>query len=195
MTSWGRGKYGQSGGAAVAAGLDALAGREGLYYRSSPHSDRGFQARLTYVLDHRGGGEALHRHGLRPDVRRVVGWLTGDIKPRASTRDQVDAAYREMRRQNMARSLKSRLGREGRGTRVTVQPLPASQVPQDRQSRQEQFEDREVTVRPDTWAKLVDAWEEEDWEEMDDVWMDDVAGDMGSPPEAYYEVAHVGFSA
>lgn len=194
MTSWGRGKYGQSGGQAVAARLDAMV-PDGLYYRSSPHSDRGFEARLRYVLEHRGGGEALHAHGVRPDVGRVVGWLTGDIKPRRSTREGVDAAYREMRRENVARSLKGRLAGGGRGTRVTVEPLPPAQVPLNKATRQNQFETREVTVRPDTWRKLVDAWEEEDYDTMDDVWIDDVASDMGSPPEAYYEVAHVGFSA
>lgn len=195
MTKWGHGKYGTSGGRAVAARLDALAGDGGLYFRSSPDSERGFQARLRYVLEHRGGGEALNRAGLKPDVDRVVGWLLADTKPTRRSREGVDAAYRELRRQNVARSLRGRLTRP---IRVTVEPLPASALPTDRQTRQQQFVDegdREVTIRPSTWHQFIDAWEDEDYDTMDDVWMDDVAGDMDSPPEGWFEVQHVGFSA
>jgi hypothetical protein len=159
--------------------------------RSDPLSDRGFEARLRYLLEHRGGGEAIHAAGLHPRPARVVDWLTGDISPRAQTRRQIDQAYQALRRRNVARSLKARLAG---GRRVTVDPLPASAVPPEKQVRQGQFDEREVSVSGSTFDRLVDAWEDDDQDDMDDIWVDDVAGDMGSPPEAYYEVAYVGFS-
>lgn len=192
MTSWGRGKYGATGGQLVAAQFDRMTG-DG-FFKSSPDSERGFEARLTYVLKHGGGGEALHAAGVKADKSRVTDWLTGDIKPSRKTRAGVDAAYRQLRRQNLARKLKGRLSRKGTGTRITVEPLPASEVPADRQVRQGMFDDREINVRAPEWNALVDAWADGDDDALDDAWMD-VADDLGSPPEAYYEVSHVGFSA
>lgn len=189
MPRWGRGKYGTTGGEQVGGAFDAYARAGDI--RSDPQSERGFEARLRYVLEHRGGGEALHAAGVKADQARVVGWLTGDITPRRATRAAVDQAYRGMRRRNVARALKAQL--KG-GRRATVSPLPSSAVPPDRQVRQGQFEDREVSISGETFARMVDAWEDDDDDYLDDLWMDDVAGDMSSPPEAYWEVSHVGFS-
>lgn len=189
MPRWGRGKYGRSGGQAIGEKFDqfADAGR----IRSDPMSARGFEARLRYLLERRGGGEALAAQGVRPRQQQVVDWLTGDVTPRRSTREAVDRAYLGLRRRNVARSLRGRLS-EGR--RVTVQPLPDTAVPQHQKVRQGQFQDREVTIRPATFDRMVDAWEDGDQDELDDLWVEDVASDMGSPPEAYYEVQYVGFS-
>lgn len=191
MTEWGRGKYGESGGRHIARAFDAYAADR--FFKSDPDSARGFEARLRYLLQHRGGGEAMHREGLRPTTGRVVDWLTGDVRPNRATRERIDRAYRHLRRENIARGLKHRLARDGRGTRVTVEPLAPSKVPPEQRRRQAQFEDREVTIRPREWSRYVDAWADGDDDALDDAWMD-TAGDLGSPPEAYYEVGHVGFS-
>lgn len=188
MPSWGHGKYGESGGRKIGEAFDRFAADS--YFRSSPDSERGFEARLRYLLQHGGGAEAMHAQGLRPTTGRVVDWLTGDVRPTRQTRARMDAAYRQVRRRNVARALKQKLST---GRRVTVEPLPASRVPADQRRRQAQFSDREVTIRPSGWNGLVDAWEDDDLEGLDDEWMD-IAGDMGSPPEAYYEVGHVGFT-
>lgn len=191
MPSWGHGKYGESGGRKIAAAFDGWAAEK--FFRSDPDSARGFEARLNYLLQHRGGAEAMHAQGLRPTTGRVVDWLTGDVRPNRATRARVDQAYREVRKRNVARQLKAQLARDGRGTRVTVEPLAPSAVPADQRRRQAQFEDREITIRARDWNAFVDDWVDDDYDAMDDDWMD-VAGDMGSPPEAYFEVSHVGFA-
>lgn len=192
MPSWGRGKYGESGGRHIAAAFDRYAA--GAFFKSDPDSARGFEARLNYLLKHEGGGEAMASAGLRPKTGQVVDWLTGDVRPNKGTRERVDKAYRSLRGKNIARGLKHKLARDGRGTRVTVEPLPPGKVPPEQRRRQAQFQDRETTIRPRDWNRFVDAWADGDDDALDDAWMDDVAGDLGSPPEAYFEVSHVGFA-
>lgn len=190
MPSWGRGKYGQSGGRAVAARFEELSGG---FYRSSPDSGRGFEARLRYLLEHGGGGEALHAAGIKARPDRIVDWLTGDVTPSAKTRRGVDQAYQGLRRRNVARGLRSQF-RSSR--RVSVQPLPHRVLPAPKQRRGQQFEQesgREFAVSASQWDRLIDAWEEGDADQLDDEWMDVVDQDAGSPPERYYEVAYVGF--
>lgn len=190
MNKWGRGKYGTTGGQAVAARFEDLSGG---FIKSSPDSARGFKARLNYLMKHEGGGEALLAAGVKPRPKKIVDWLTGDVKPGAKSRRGVDEAYRALRRRNMARALRAKF-RHSR--RVTVQPLPYGKLPAQKQKRGQQFEqqpDKSFTVSPGQWDDLIDQWEEGDQEGLDESWMDVVDADAGSPPEAFYEVAYVGF--
>lgn len=189
MAEWGHGKYGPTGGELIRDAFDAYA--RSRLIRSDPNSRRGVSARLNYLTSHRGGVEALQAQGLAARPRTLRGWLAGLVVPRRSSREAIDRAYRELRIRNVARELRRRLAD---GRRITVEPLPADAVPHTKQTRQGQFDDREVFVDGGTWARFVDAWEDDDDRYMDDIWMDDVCGDLGSPPEAYYEVAHVGFT-
>lgn len=188
MPEWGHGKYGPTGGELIAAAFDQYA--EGKFFRSDPMSPRGFRARLRYLQEHRGGMDLLQQHGVKARPRSVRAWLAGAVAPRRSTREAVDAAYRQLRRHNIARALRRRLAD---GRRITVEALPPDAVPVHQQTRQQQFDDREAYVSGATWARFVDAWEYQDWGGMDDLWMD-VCDDLGSPPEGYYEVSHVGFT-
>lgn len=188
MPSWGHHEYGPTGGELIGEAFDRWA--EGRFFASSPDSKRGFQARVTYLLQHRGGVEAMAARGITPKGSRVVEWLTGDVRPQRKTRAGIDAAYREVRRHNLARTLRTTLAD---GRLVSVEPLDPSQVPADRRTRQAQFEDREFRIGGRDWTRFVDAWEDDDANRLDQVWMD-VAADLGSPPEAYWEVSHVGFA-
>lgn len=189
MPEWGHGQYGPSGGELIGDAFDAYASSR--FFRSDPNSRRGFAARLNYLLGRRGGADALARQGMSPRPRQVRQWLAGLVSPRRSTRAAVDRAYRELRLHNVARDLRRKLAS---GRRITVEPLPPDAVSHRSATRQGQFDDREVWVSGALWAQFVDAWEEGDQEGMEDLWMDDVCSDLGSPPEGYYEVAHVGFT-
>lgn len=185
---WGQGKYGDTGGEKIAAAFDAWAADR--FFRSDPMSARGFKARLRYLAEHRGGMERLARQGMTPRPRQLRQWFAGTVTPRRSTRAAVDRAYRQLRLRNVARALRVKLAG---GRRITVEPLDPSAVPANRQVRQAQFDDRETWVSGAKWARFVDAWEVDDMDHMDALWMD-VCDDLGSPPEAYWEVAHVGFT-
>jgi hypothetical protein len=193
VPSWGHGKYGTSGGRLIAERFDELTA--GRFFASPAESPRGFEARLRYLLGTDSGARALADAGVgKRGQRQFVDWLTGDVTPTPATMRSVDTAYRRTRRQNVARDLKRRLARDGRGTRITVEVLPPSVFPPDQHTRRSQVEDRETNVRPTMWNRLVDAWAAENFDVMDDAWMD-ICDDLGSPPEEYFEVAHIGFSA
>lgn len=194
MAEWGRGegKHGTPGGRLIAARFDQLVA--GSFIASAPDTQRGFRARLEYLLRTESGARAMADADIGRNVRQVTDWLTGDVKPTRATMEKVDAAYRKARTENVARDLKRRLANGGRGTRITVEPLSPRDVPKDHRRRQAQLEDREINIRPPRWAQFVDAWAEDDSEAMDTLWMD-TCDDISSPPELYFEVAHIGFSA
>ncbi|MER7757803.1 transcriptional regulator [Kitasatospora sp. NPDC097643] len=157
-------------------------------------SKRGMAARLKYLTERKGGADAMQRAGLSPSRETMRRWLKGTQQPGPANRHKIESAYRDLRSKNVARTMKARLSKDGRGTRVSVTPLPASAVPTNKQTRQGQFEDREMTIRPGDWNRAVDLWANDDMSGLEEWWMD-IAGDLGSPPEAYFEVAHIGFSA
>lgn len=191
MAEFGHGKYGATGGQLIGARFDAYAAEH--MFKSTPDSARGFRARLRYLDNLKSGSAALADRGIGKGGRRQINaWLSGSVRPRASTKAAVDQAYREVRRANIARVMGERLRRGGRGTVISVQPLPASALPPSHQRRQAQLEDREVRVRPQMWDRMISAWLRGDAAALDDAWMD-VCEDISSPPELYYEVAHVGF--
>jgi hypothetical protein len=193
VPSWGHGKYATSGGRLIAARFDELTA--GAFFASPAESPRGFEARLRYLLGTDSGARALAAAGIgKGGKAQFVDWLTGDVVPTRATMRHVDTAYRGTRRRNVAADLKRRLARDGRGTKITVEVLPPDRFPPEQRNRRRQVEDRETTVRPSMWNRLVDAWAQGDFDEMDDAWMD-ICDDLGSPPEEYFEVAHIGFSA
>ncbi|MET7727542.1 transcriptional regulator [Streptomyces mirabilis] len=182
------GARGTKGSHAVAQKLDQLAG--GIV---TPVTEkRGFLARVRYLTRSGRQKEAAHRAGLDVKPRTIKAWLSGKGKPSKKSVEAVDRAYREVRRANVARHLKERLNREGRGTRVEIHPLDQSGVPQPRKRDIPTVEYRHLNVR--RWDNIVDAWEAGDEGALDDAWID-VIEDLGSQWGQYEYVTNVGFSA
>jgi uncharacterized protein YndB with AHSA1/START domain len=103
---------------------------------------------------------------------------------------QLETAYRQVRRHNVARHLLQRLNRQGRGTRVEFHPLNQFQVTRPHQ-RVVSF--RTLNVR--RWDRLVQAWAADDDEAMDEAWFDGITTDLGSDYGAYEYVTNIGFAA
>ncbi|MCG0069368.1 XRE family transcriptional regulator [Streptomyces sp. FBKL.4005] len=179
------GARGVKGSQAVAQKLDELAG--GI---ATPVTEkRGFLARVRYLTRSGRQREAARRAGFDVKPATVKNWFSGKSKPSRKSVEAVDRAYREVRRANVARHLKERLNREGRGTRVEIHPLNQSQVSRP---RQRVVEYRHLNVR--RWDRIVDAWEAGDEEALDDAWVE-VIVDLGSQWGQYEYVTSVGFSA
>lgn len=182
------GARGVKGSEAVARKLDELAG--GIV---TPVSEkRGFLARVRYLTRSGRQKESARRAGLDVTPRTIKSWLAGKSKPSKKNLEAVDKAYREVRHVNVARHLKERLNRDGRGTRVEIHPLDQSQVPQPRKRHIPHVEYRHLNVR--RWDNIVDAWEAGDERALDDAWIDVIA-DLGSQWGQYEYVTNVGFSA
>ncbi|MDX2802299.1 helix-turn-helix domain-containing protein [Streptomyces scabiei] len=179
------GAQGIKGSRAVARKLDELAG--GIV---TPVTEkRGFLARVRYLTRSGRQKEAAHRAGLAVTPRTIKSWLSGKSKPSKKSLEAIDKAYREVRHVNVARHLKERLNREGRGTRVEIHPLNQSGV---LPPRQRVVEYRHLNVR--RWDRIVDAWEAGDDGALDNAW-EDVIADLGSQWGQYEYVTNVGFSA
>lgn len=182
------GASGKPGGEAIAERLTELAG--GL--KLSATSERGLEARLKYLTNSPAGYQAMERAGISVTPRTLIAWLSGDRDPNKANRGLIDAAYADLRRRNVAKSLKKRLNNNGRGTRVEVHPInQAGVVP----SRQRDLEVRKVNIRPSQWDRLVDQWAAGDIDGMNDEWDDIAADTLGSDWGAYTEVAAIGFGA
>ncbi|MFD9883399.1 transcriptional regulator [Streptomyces alboflavus] len=182
------GKYGArgvKGHEAVARQLDALAG----YFTTPVTSRRGLLARLHYLTRSDHARQAARAAGLTVTERTLKAWLDGKRRPSQRNVERVEAAYRTVRRQNVARYLLRRLNAEGRGTRVEIHPLNQSQVPRP---RQRVVEFRSLNVRQ--WDALVRAWTDADDEALDDAWVEKIV-DLGSQWGQYEYVTNVGFAA
>ncbi|WP_406481969.1 transcriptional regulator [Streptomyces sp. NBC_01615] len=183
------GKYGArglKGHEAVARRLDALAG----FVATPVTVRRGLLARLHYLTRSDHARAAARDAGLTVTDRTIKAWLDGRRSPSKKNLDRIEAAYRTVRRHNVARYLLARLNREGRGTRVEFHPLNQSQVPRP---RQRVIEYRTLNVRH--WDRIVQAWVEDDDEALDDAWVSDVVVDLGSQWGEYEYVTNVGFAA
>ncbi|WP_327434566.1 transcriptional regulator [Streptomyces sp. NBC_01236] len=183
------GKYGArglKGHEVVARRLDALAG----FVATPVTVRRGLLARLHYLTRSDHARAAARDAGLTVTDRTIKAWLDGRRSPSAKNLDRIEAAYRTVRRHNVARYLLARLNREGRGTRVELHPLNQSQVPRP---RQRVIEYRTLNVRH--WDRIVRAWVEDDDEALDDAWVSDVVVDLGSQWGEYEYVTNVGFAA
>lgn len=196
VAKWGQGKYGVPGGEAIAARFDQMTA--GHLFASPVDTERGFRARLEYLLQRESGAQALADAGVPANEQKMVDWLSGAVTPNRKSRQMVETAYRRARSTNIAQWLKGQLitrdaqGNE-RGRKVDIEPLPGSAVPQHQAVRQSQFEDRRITISPQEWRALVDSWAQGDIDGMNDEWMDICDDALGSNAAGYYEVAHVGF--
>ncbi|MET9497414.1 transcriptional regulator [Streptomyces sp. NPDC006552] len=179
------GAQGIKGYQAVARQLDALAG-----FIATPVSQRrGLLARLRYLTRSDRARAAARAAGLTATERTIQAWLDGRRSPSKANLARIDDAYRQVRRQNVARHLAARLNRSGRGTRVEIHPLNQAQVPRP---QQRVIEHRTLNVRH--WDGLVQAWADGDDQALDAAWVDHVV-DLGSQWGQYEHVTNIGFAA
>ncbi|MFF4836701.1 helix-turn-helix domain-containing protein [Streptomyces sp. NPDC001315] len=183
------GKYGArgiKGHEAVARQLDALAG----FVTTPITARRGLLARLHYLTRTDHARQAAREAGLTVTDDTINKWLQGRRNPSKRSLQQIERAYRTVRRHNVARYLLARLNREGRGTRVEFHPLNQSQV---NRPRQRAVEYRTLNVRH--WDRIIEAWAADDYEALDDAWISDAVVDLGSQWGQYEFVTNIGFAA
>ncbi|NGO81840.1 transcriptional regulator [Streptomyces sp. YC504] len=180
------GARGARGSELVARKLDDLAG----YIASPVTARRGLMARLHYLTRTDHARSAARAAGLTVTDRTLKAWLEGKRRPTARNLDKIDAAYRTVRRHNVARHLLGRLNRAGRGTRVEIHPLNQSGVDRPQQ-RVVPF--RDMNVR--RWDAIVAAWAAGDAQSLDTAWTDHVLPDLGSQWGAYEYCTAIGFAA
>jgi hypothetical protein len=179
------GARGIKGHEAVARQLDNLAN----FIATPVTSKRGLMARLHYLTRSDHARQAARDAGLAVTDRTVKAWLDDRRSPSRKNLERIDAAYRTVRRQNIARYLLGRLNAQGRGTRVEIHPLNQSQVPRP---HQRVVEYRTMNVR--NWDRIVEAWVADDDQRMDDAWIDQIV-DLGSQWGQYEYVSNIGFAA
>ena len=183
------GKFGASGikgSEAVARQLDRLAG----HIATPVTAKRGLMARLHYLTTSERTWQAAKDAGLTVSDRTLKAWTQGTRRPSKANLERIDAAYKAVRRRNVARHLTARLNREGRGTRVEIHPLDQSDVARP---LQRVVEHRSMNVR--RWDKIVGSWAVGDHQGLDDAWTADVLPDLGSQWGQYEYVTNIGFAA
>ncbi|MFB6877300.1 transcriptional regulator [Streptomyces sp. NPDC056323] len=178
------GARGIKGSDAVARKLDELA--DGVV--TPVTVKRGLMARLHYLTRTEHSRRAARDAGLTVTDRTLKAWLDERRRPTNANLERIDAAYRQVRRQNVARYLLRRLNADG-GTRVEIHPLNQSQVPRP---LQRMVEYRTMNVR--RWDRIVAAWAAGDDQGLDDAW-EDVIVDLGSQWGQYEYVTNIGFAA
>ncbi|MCX4399880.1 transcriptional regulator [Streptomyces sp. NBC_00264] len=178
------GARGIKGSDAVARKLDELSG--GI---ATPVTvKRGLMARLHYLTKTEHSRRAARDAGLTVTDRTLKAWLDERRSPTKANLERIEAAYRQVRRQNVARHLLRRLNADG-GTRVEIHPLNQSQVPRP---LQRMVEYRTMNVR--RWDRIVEAWASGDHQGLDDAWEDTIV-DLGSQWGQYEYVTNIGFAA
>ena len=180
------GAQGIKGYEAAARRLDQLAG----FIATPVTQRRGMLARLHYLTRTEHAKAAARAAGLTVTDRTLKRWADGKATPSKKSLAQLERAYLQVRRNNVARHLTARLNREGRGTRVEFHPLNQSQVIRPRQ-RDVSF--RSLNVR--RWDRMVAAWAADDDEAMDEAWFIGITADLGSDYGAYEYVMNIGFAA
>ncbi|MEU3356327.1 transcriptional regulator [Streptomyces sp. NPDC037389] len=182
------GKYGAQGikgHEAVARQLDVLAD----FITSPVTTRRGLMARLHYLTRTPHARAAAYDAGLTVTDRTLKTWLAGTRNPTRQNLARVEAAYRTVRRHNVARYLLARLNRAGRGTRVEIHPLNQSGV---RTAHQRVVEFRTLNIRH--WEAIIDAWSTSDDRALGDAWIEQIV-DLGSQWGQYEYVTNIGFAA
>lgn len=179
------GARGIKGSDAVARRLDELAGG----IATPVTAKRGWIARLHYLTKSGKSRQAAQDAGLTVTDRTLKAWLEDRRRPSKASLERIDAAYRAVRRQNVARHLLKRLNREGRGTRVEIHPLDQSRVARP---HRRVVEYRTLNVR--RWDRIVGAWAAGDDQGLDAAW-DDTIVDLGSQWGQYEYVTSIGFAA
>lgn len=182
------GAQGMSGGQALNEEIDRVVRAHGI--TSPVTSRRGLNARLRY-LDSPAGRAALHAAGARP--RTVRDWYAGRTSPSPASREKIDAAYWERRRENLIRSgqLKRYFNNQGRGVRMEIYPVDQTNVPE--KYRRPNVQDRSIQVRY-VWDDAVDASAANDIATLDEIW-DDIIADLDSDWIAYAYVSGIGTNA
>ncbi|WP_371096026.1 transcriptional regulator [Streptomyces sanglieri] len=178
------GARGVKGSDAVARKLDELSG--GIV--TPVTVKRGLMARLHYLTKTEHSRRAARDAGLAVTDRTLKAWLDERRSPTKANLERIEAAYRQVRRQNVARHLLRRLNANG-GTRVEIHPLNQSQVPRP---LQRMVEYRTMNVR--RWDRIVEAWASGDHQGLDDAWEDTIV-DLGSQWGQYEYVTNIGFAA
>jgi hypothetical protein len=178
------GARGIKGSEAAARQLDTLAG----YITTPITAKRGLMARLHYLTKSDHARAAARDAGLTVTDRTINTWLTGRRQPSRASLQQIETAYRAVRRQNVARYLLRRLNNGG-GTRGEIHPFNQSQV--DRRF-QRVLEYRSLNIRQ--WDTIIRAWAAGDPGALDDAWVDAIV-DLGSQWGQYEYVSAVGFAA
>ncbi|MFG2502302.1 transcriptional regulator [Streptomyces sp. NPDC048441] len=178
------GARGIKGSEAVARQLDELAN----YIATPVTAPRGLMARLHYLTRTGHARQAARQAGLMVTDRTVRAWLEGKRRPSPASLQQIETAYRAVRRQNVARYLLRRLN-SGGGTRVEIHPFNQSHV--DRRF-QRVLEYRSLNVRQ--WDDVIHAWETGDPDALDTAWVDIIV-DLGSQWGQYEYVSAIGFAA
>ncbi|GAA1303613.1 hypothetical protein GCM10009647_021000 [Streptomyces sanglieri] len=178
------GARGIKGSDAVARKLDELSG--GIV--TPVTVKRGLMARLHYLTKTEHSRRAARDAGLTVTDRTLKAWLDERRSPTKANLERIEAAYRQVRRQNVARHLLRRLNANG-GTRVEIHPLNQSQVPRPLQRL---VEYRTMNVR--RWDRIVEAWASGDHQGLDDAWEDTIV-DLGSQWGQYEYVTNIGFAA
>ncbi|MFF7474261.1 transcriptional regulator [Streptomyces sp. NPDC008092] len=178
------GARGERGSEAAARVLDSLAG----YIATPVTSARGLSARLRYLTRSAAGRDAMRAAGVTVTPRTLKAWLAGKQRPNKANLAKIDAAYRTLRRHNVARYLLGRLNANG-GTRVEIHPLDQGRVPVP---HQRVLEYRRLNIR--TWDAIIAAWTASDAGALDDAWIDQIVS-LGSQWGKYEYVTSVGFAA
>ncbi|MEU5902684.1 transcriptional regulator [Streptomyces venezuelae] len=179
------GAQGIKGHAAVARQLDALAGG----IATPITARRGLTARLNYLTRTDHALQAARAAGLTVTARTIKAWREGRQSPSRKSLQQIEDAYRTVRRANVARHLAARLNKSGRGTRVEIHPLNQSQVARP---LQRVVEYRTLNIR--RWDRIIGAWAAGDDTGLDAAWVDEIV-DLGSQWGQYEYVTNVGFGA
>ncbi|MFE0132765.1 transcriptional regulator [Streptomyces sp. NPDC059037] len=178
------GARGVKGSEATARQLDQLAG----FIATPITAKRGLMARLHYLTKSDHARTAAREAGLTVTDRTINAWLTSRQQPSRASLQQIETAYRTVRRQNVARYLLRRLN-SGGGTRVEIHPFNQSQV---ERRFQRVLEYRSLNIRQ--WDAIIRAWAAGDTSALDDAWVDAIV-DLGSQWGQYEYVSAVGFAA
>lgn len=182
------GASGIHGGQAIADRLTELANG----VKSPIDTDRGLAARLRYLTKSSAGYDAMNQAGLDVTARTFMAWLAEEQTPTKANLARIEAAYADLHSRNMAASLKKRLDKNGRGTRIEIHPVNQADVPVE---KQRELHIRKVNVRPPDWNRLIDQWAARDIAAMSTTWQQVAADALGTDWNAYVSVSHIGFGA
>ncbi|GAU71333.1 hypothetical protein SSP35_34_00180 [Streptomyces sp. NBRC 110611] len=158
------------------------------------------RAQLKYLNSRKGGHEATECAGIPARTRR--GWKTRTPSP--ASRQRINHAYWQLRATNWKRTGRTpppgvreavapQLKERAHGKRMSITPVDWRDVRKQAQGAQKEANEREIRPSQRSWDNLIDAWSTGDETTLDTVWMD-YASEIDSPPELYYEVAHIGFA-
>ncbi|MFE2708908.1 transcriptional regulator [Streptomyces mirabilis] len=180
------GARGIKGHEAVARQLDAFAG----FVATPVTARRGLLARLRYLTRSERARAAAPEAGVTVTDRTLKAWPDGRRSPSRKDLRNIESAYLQVRRRNVARYLLGRLNQEGRGTRVEFHPLNQSQVTRP---HHRVVEFRTLNVRH--WDRIVEAWAAADDQAFDGAWINEAVVDPGSQWGRYEYVTTIGFAA